>query len=143
VGQKKPIVYTAKSGRLREDGLITISNAGLIFGKGNAGTVQEIFQDATLVYYRGDKIAATPMVLYGTDFWDPQDLPNRAAVDKNRKPVLPLLLKLARDASPPFESALLLSDSSEEIVNFVSTANPRGQHGPLRIADLNVPISYT
>jgi predicted Rossmann-fold nucleotide-binding protein len=126
---------------LREDGLVTISNAGLIFGKGNAGTVQEIFQDATLIYYRGDKIAATPMVLYGTDFWNPQDLPNRPAVDKNRKPVLPLLLKLARDASQPFESALLLSDSSEEIVSFISTANPRGQQGPLRIADLNVPIS--
>jgi len=41
---------------LREDGLVTISNAGLIFAKGNAGTVQEIFQDTTLVYYREDKI---------------------------------------------------------------------------------------
>jgi hypothetical protein len=112
----------------------------LIFGKGNAGTVKEIFQDATLVYYRGNKIAATPMVLYGTDFWNPQDLPNRPAADTNRKPVLPLLLKLARDASPPFESALLLSDSSEEIVNFISAANPKEQQSPLRIADLSLPI---
>jgi predicted Rossmann-fold nucleotide-binding protein len=126
---------------LREDGLVTISNAGLIFGKGNAGTVQEIFQDATLVYYREDKMAATPMVLYGADFWNPQDLPNHAVMDKNRKPVLPLLLKLAREASQPFESALLLSDSSDEIVKFISLANPGEGHSPLRIADLNLSVS--
>ena len=86
-GHEPPNLFSSHIGKyfynsLREGGLVTISNAGLIFGKGNAGTVKEIFQDATLVYYRGNKIAATPMVLYGTDFWNPQDLPNRPAADK-------------------------------------------------------------
>ena len=55
---------------VREDGLVTIASGGLIFGKGEAGTVQEVFQDATLNYYRSD-YTPTPMVFLGKDFWHP------------------------------------------------------------------------
>jgi predicted Rossmann-fold nucleotide-binding protein len=36
---------------LREDGLVTLATHGIIYAEGSAGTVQEIFQDATQNYY--------------------------------------------------------------------------------------------
>ena len=42
--------YFANS--VREDGLLQIANNGVIFAPGNAGTVQEIFQDAAQNYYQ-------------------------------------------------------------------------------------------
>ncbi len=46
---------------LREDGLVTLGGGGLIIGPGNAGTVQEVFQDATQNYYRKAGVAPTPI----------------------------------------------------------------------------------
>ena len=37
---------------LREEGLLALALAGVVFARGNAGTVQEIFQDACQNYYR-------------------------------------------------------------------------------------------
>jgi len=75
---------------LGEDGLVAIANAGLIFGKDDAGTVQEVFQDGTLNCYRKHGIEATPMILYGSNFWTPP-APNEASAvgshDPKRKPV--------------------------------------------------------
>jgi predicted Rossmann-fold nucleotide-binding protein len=53
---------------LREDGLLARSNAGVVFLPGAAGTVQEIFDNATPNYYesRGD---STPMVLVDERHW--------------------------------------------------------------------------
>lgn len=75
---------------VREDGLVTIASGGLIFGKGEAGTVQEVFQDATLNYYRSD-YTPTPMVFLGKDFWHPAkyDGSTPAPLDPLRKPVYP------------------------------------------------------
>jgi len=58
--------YFANS--IREDGLLAIANHGVIFAPGSAGTVQEIFQDATQNHY-GVFGVASPMVLLGRSYW--------------------------------------------------------------------------
>ncbi|MFN8106875.1 MAG: Rossmann fold nucleotide-binding protein [Nocardioidaceae bacterium] len=53
---------------LREDILLSVCNAGVVFLPGSAGTVQEIFQAACKVYYAapGSDFA---MVLVGHEYW--------------------------------------------------------------------------
>ncbi|MGP3774558.1 LOG family protein [Streptomyces sp. SDT5-1] len=83
----------------REDGLLARSTAGVIFLPGAAGTVQEIFDNATPNYYesRGEP---TPMVLVDRAHWT-EDLPT-----------WPLLQALARGRS--MEDRIALVDTAEE-----------------------------
>ncbi|MGF0169855.1 LOG family protein [Streptomyces sp. Marseille-Q5077] len=83
----------------REDGLLARSNAGVVFLPGAAGTVQEIFDNATPNYYesRGEP---TPMVLVNRAHWTKQ------------LPTWPLLQALARDRS--MESRIALVDRIEQ-----------------------------
>jgi predicted Rossmann-fold nucleotide-binding protein len=98
---------------VREEGLLAVATHGVIFAQGNAGTVQEIFQDACQNYYRTYSVAS-PMILYGSDYWNPPD--DRLAGDR-RKNVFPLLMQLASEAK--FEHLVRISDSVEEIVDFI------------------------
>jgi predicted Rossmann-fold nucleotide-binding protein len=83
----------------REDGLLARCNAGVVFLPGAAGTVQEIFDNATPNYYesRGEP---TPMVLVDRVHWT------------ERLPTWPLLQSLA--AGRPMESRIALVDSVDE-----------------------------
>jgi predicted Rossmann-fold nucleotide-binding protein len=83
----------------REDGLLARSNAGVVFLPGAAGTVQEIFDNATPNYYesRGEP---TPMVLVGRAHWT------------ERLPAWPLLTALARERS--MDARIALVDTVEE-----------------------------
>ena len=56
---------------LREDILLSICNAGVVFLPGTAGTVQEIFQAACKVYY-AEPASVSPMVLVGHEYWTDQ-----------------------------------------------------------------------
>ena len=58
--------YFANS--VREDGLVTIAKGGIIFTPGSAGTVQEIFQDATQNHYLTFGYAS-PMVFFNRIYW--------------------------------------------------------------------------
>ncbi|WP_367320548.1 LOG family protein [Streptomyces sp. HUAS ZL42] len=84
----------------REDGLLARSTAGVVFLPGAAGTVQEIFDNATPNYYesRGEP---TPMVLVDRAHWT------------ERLPTWPLLQSLARGRS--MESRIALVDRIEEV----------------------------
>ncbi|ATL30823.1 LOG family protein [Streptomyces formicae] len=83
----------------REDGLLARSNAGVVFLPGAAGTVQEIFDNATPNYYesRGEP---TPMVLVGRAHWT------------EHLPAWPLLKALAKER--PMEARIALVDTVEE-----------------------------
>ncbi|MEU0849178.1 LOG family protein [Streptomyces flaveolus] len=83
----------------REDGLLARSTAGVVFLPGAAGTVQEIFDNATPNYYesRGEP---TPMVLVDRAHWT-QTLP-----------AWPLLTSLAEGRS--MEARIALVDRIEE-----------------------------
>ncbi|MGI5357743.1 LOG family protein [Streptomyces sp. CA-252508] len=83
----------------REDGLLARCNAGVVFLPGAAGTVQEIFDNATPNYYesRGEP---TPMVLVNRTHWT------------EHLPAWPLLRSLAAGRS--MEPRIALVDSVAE-----------------------------
>ncbi|PRY63339.1 putative Rossmann-fold nucleotide-binding protein [Knoellia remsis] len=60
------------SNAIREDGLLACSTAGLIVLTGAAGTVQEIFQAITPLYYAPEERTLPPLVLVGVDHWTRQ-----------------------------------------------------------------------
>ncbi|MEV7322081.1 Rossmann fold nucleotide-binding protein [Streptomyces sp. NPDC093970] len=83
----------------REDGLLARSNAGVVFLPGAAGTVQEIFDNATPNYY-GSRGEPTPMVLVDEAHWCA------------RLPAWQLLTSLAQDR--PMASRIALVDRIEQ-----------------------------
>ncbi len=88
---------------VREDGLVTIANYGVVFAPGKAGTLQEIFQDAVVNFYR-DKKPFIPMVFFGSAYWS------------NELPVTPVLRKLFVN---DYDRYVLVSDSIDEVASFL------------------------
>ncbi|CAN5510053.1 hypothetical protein BH10ACT1_BH10ACT1_12150 [soil metagenome] len=74
------------SNSLREDGLLAVAGDGIVFAPGWAGTVQEIFQDATQNVYRVFHDRFSPMVFLDT-----------GGAWTHQLPVLPLLRTLFGD----------------------------------------------
>jgi predicted Rossmann-fold nucleotide-binding protein len=99
------------SNSLREDGLLAIATHGVIYAPGSAGTVQEIFMDATQNHY-GVFEWISPMILFGTEYWT------------KTRPVRPLLESLAK--GKPYADLISCSDSVDEVVRFVL------EHPPIR-----------
>lgn len=54
---------------IREDGLLTIARQGIVFTRGSAGTLQEVFQDAQQNFYAQHPEYFSPMVFLGRDYW--------------------------------------------------------------------------
>lgn len=94
---------------IREDGLLAIATHGIVFAPGKAGTIQEIFQDATQNYYRTFKIFS-PMVLLGKQYWTVTH------------PVEPLMRSLF--APSDFERFILMTDSLDEARRFIEEFVP-------------------
>jgi len=114
---------------LREDGLVSYANGGIIFFEGNAGTVQEVFQDVTQNYYPGAEQSPTPMVFYnaggywersGADLSWPTDVP----MDK-RKPLLPLVKQLAIEKK--FMNSVFVTRAPGAVVDFLVRARDAGK----------------
>lgn len=85
--------YFANS--VREEGLLAIATSGVVFTPGSAGTIQEIFQDATQNHYNSFGVVS-PMIFLGEDYW------------RSTKPVFPLLANLA--AGHDYSSLLSITD---------------------------------
>lgn len=102
---------------LREEGLLAIANDGVIFAEGNAGTVQEIFQDACQNYYTNYEIKS-PMILYGEEFWNP---PASGPAKPGAKPAWKMLEALATEG--PFEQRfrdlMLLTSDPAKVMKFI------------------------
>ena len=96
--------YFANS--IREDGLLRIADAGIVFAPGGAGTVQEVFQDGAINAYSEPEHRA-PMAFFGaghfqeTGIWD-------------------LALAMAKRAVPPYDELLTITDDPAEAVAFVT-----------------------
>ncbi len=56
------------SNAIREDTILSLSRGGVVFAPGRAGTVQEVFQAATKLFYRVDG-ATGPLVFLDRSFW--------------------------------------------------------------------------
>ncbi len=96
---------------VREDGLVTIASHGIVFAPGSAGTIQEIFQDATQNHY-GTSGLVSPMVFFQRAYWTEE------------KPVFPLLRDLAKGR--PYGGLLTVQDEPDAIVRFLE------EHPPVR-----------
>ncbi len=87
---------------IREEGLLAIAKGGIIFTPGNAGTIQEIFQDANQNHYVTFGIAS-PMIFYNSDYWT------------NNRPIYPLLKQLSTEGK--YNNLILsLCDTKEQII---------------------------
>lgn len=73
-GHEPPNVFASEIAKyfdnaVREDVLIGLCGAGIVFTEGAAGTVQEIFQATTRAYYADADAFVAPLVLVGRDYW--------------------------------------------------------------------------
>jgi predicted Rossmann-fold nucleotide-binding protein len=97
--------YFANS--VREDGLLAIATDGVVFTPGNAGTIQEIFQDATQNHYEVFG-KPSPMILFGSEHWT------------HRYPVWPVLTALS--AARAYADLVVLTDDPDEVVDRIVAA---------------------
>lgn len=95
---------------VREDGLVSIANHGIVFTPGNAGTVQEVFQDATQNHYATINGAASAMVFLGRDYWT------------NTRPVIGLLRTLS--TGRPYDDLICMADGPDEAAAFIRDNPP-------------------
>ena len=108
-GHEPPNVFAQRiakffSNAVREDLLLASSNAGLVVLPGAAGTVQEIFQMVTRLYYETVELPR-PLILVGREHWT------------SELPVWPLLLSLGQDRS--MGANLHLVDGVDETADIV------------------------
>lgn len=120
---------------LREEGLLAIATHGVIFAPGNAGTVQEIFQDGCQNYY-STYGHASPMILFDAEYWNPAagavvtglpTVPDVAAVPVRpatvrAKPVWPLLQVLAAERG--IEHLVHLTSSASQVRKIIGDFRP-------------------
>ncbi len=106
--------YFANS--VREEGLLAIATYGVVFAPGSAGTIQEIFQDATQNHYRSFG-TISPMVFLGERFWT-QD-----------KPVFPLLKQLA--TGHDYGQLLSVTDDRRLVMERIAAFTPETVANPV------------
>lgn len=98
------------SNSIREDGLLAIATHGVIYTPGAAGTIQEVFMDATQNHYDVFGIIS-PMVFLDSAYW---------ADDRLGAPSL--LRQLAGDR--PYSELISVFDGPEEVVAFIEDHPP-------------------
>ena len=92
--------YFANS--VREEGLLAIAKGGVIFSPGSAGTIQEIFQDATQNHYLSYGFAS-PMVFLNKEYWT------------TNRPIYPLLSSLTEEEK--YKNMILsIYDTEDDII---------------------------
>ncbi len=96
--------YFANS--IREDGLLRVAGAGIVFSPGGAGTVQEIFQDLAVNAYSPAEHRA-PMVFLGADWFRSNGIAG-------------VVERFAEAADPPFAQSIVVTDSVDEAVEAIA-----------------------
>jgi predicted Rossmann-fold nucleotide-binding protein len=122
-GHEPPNVFCDGIGKyfsnaIREDGLLMRATAGVVVLEGAAGTVQEIFQAVTPLFYAREGAPFAPLVLVGRDYWT------------TTVPVWPALTALGslgqqhpeRGADLRLGAAINLVDGVEEAAELVASA---------------------
>jgi predicted Rossmann-fold nucleotide-binding protein len=93
---------------IREDGLLAIAKQGIVFSKGKAGTIQEIFQNGAQNFYQMHGYFS-PMVLLGVEHWT------------KTYPILGVLENLFQS---DFKKYILVTDNIEDAAQFIEDFNP-------------------
>lgn len=97
---------------VREDGLVTVANAGLVFAPGKAGTCQEAFTDAVQNYYATRAEDMLPMAFFPRAYWT------------ETVPVVPCLHALAAAGGKAFARRVAAFDTLDEILAFLLDPPP-------------------
>ncbi len=110
-GHEPPAAFATKIAKyfensIREEGLLAVATHGVVFTPGSAGTIQEIFQDATQNHYASFGVAS-PMILLGHQYWT------------DTHPVWPLLRSLAKRHD--YESLIALTDDDQEVIQRITS----------------------
>ncbi|MBW1870617.1 MAG: LOG family protein [Deltaproteobacteria bacterium] len=104
---------------IREEGLLAIARAGVIYAPGSAGTMQEIFQDLTQNHY-ATYASRSPMVLFGSQRYQAE----YRLIDDFIK---------AKGMSETYGDMVTLLDDVDQIVDFI------GRH-PVRCVPRPKPL---
>ena len=115
-GHEPPAAFATKIAKyfensVREEGLLAVATHGVVFTPGSAGTIQEIFQDATQNHYASFGIAS-PMILLDRGYWT------------NTHPVWPLLQSLAKHHD--YETLIALTDDEHEVIHRITSYQRSG-----------------
>jgi len=108
--------YFANS--IREDGLLRIARAGVVFAPGGAGTVQEVFQDGTINAYSKAADQA-PMLFVGCEHFAGSGIYALAA-------------SMAERAPTPYRHLLALTDDLDEALAHIESPPQRPRRGRSR-----------
>jgi len=116
-GHEPPNVFCDGIGKyfsnaLREDGLLARCTAGVVVLEGAAGTVQEVFQASTRLYYAAEGARLPPLVLVGRRYWS------------ERLPVWQALQALA--AGRGMAGAIHLVDGIDEVLDVLDVLGSAG-----------------
>jgi predicted Rossmann-fold nucleotide-binding protein len=98
------------SNSLREDGLLMIATHGVVYARGMAGTVQEIFMDACQNHYGTAKFLS-PMVFLDAAYWT------------EVLPAVPLIRALAKGR--PYADLIHVTDARHDARRFLLEHPPR------------------
>jgi predicted Rossmann-fold nucleotide-binding protein len=110
------------SNSLREDGLLAIATAGVIFAPGSAGTLQEVFMDLAQNHY-ATFLVRSPMVFLGVSRW---------------RSLFELIHEFvgARGMSGVYGDLLHLTDDVDDALEFVASHPPRPRPKKIPLYDL-------
>jgi predicted Rossmann-fold nucleotide-binding protein len=97
---------------VREDGLLSIADAGVAYFEGGFGTLREVFQDLAQ-NGAADPAHQMAMVFVGTDAYGEPGSPFHLARSR------------ARQATPPFDDLITLADSPDAVVAAMMAARAR------------------
>jgi predicted Rossmann-fold nucleotide-binding protein len=103
--------YFANS--IREDGLLAICLAGVVYSPGRAGTTQEIFQDAAQNAYTSAGVRS-PMVMCGNEYFAETGLYAVLRDQAKRSAV-----------GPSYQDLVALIDEPEAVVAFIDEHRPK------------------
>lgn len=106
---------------VREDVLLALATNGIIFTRGKAGTLQEVFQSANKNYYLSGSEPFAPMVFFDRTYWT-EELPVYWLLRN-------LFVNNGRGAN--FRNHVLFTDEVDEAVDFIAGLKPR----PQRLSD--------
>ena len=106
-GHEPPTPFASKIAKyfansVREDGLLAVAKGGIVFTPGSAGTIQEIFQDATQNHYLSHEVSS-PMIFFNKHYWTIE------------RPVYPLIEKLNNEEKYS-DLKLSIHDTKEEVI---------------------------
>ena len=97
---------------VREDGLLSIADAGVAYFAGGFGTLREIFQDLA------QNSSAPPVHQMAMVFVDPASYGQPGSA-------FHLARACARDAAPPFDELITLADTAGSVVTAMTDARER------------------